>query len=90
MITHLVFWKFKRKEDAQEAARQLNALRPVVNALSLTAGTNLLEGGWDLALASTFAGQAELDAYQSHPEHQKVVAFIRARAEERSAVDFES
>jgi hypothetical protein len=97
MIHHLVFWKCKEQalgrsaqENAALATQKLNALRGVVPALSLAVGVNTLPGSeYDLALTSSFESQAALDAYQGHPEHLKVVAFIREIVEKRSAVDFE-
>lgn len=100
MIHHLVFWKLKPEaegrsaaENQSEALRQLNALVGLVPSLvSLEAGADLNRGpvAWDLALYTTFASQEDLQAYQVHPEHQKVAAFIGSVVSDRAVVDFES
>ncbi|BDV31685.1 Dabb family protein [Microbacterium terricola] len=98
MIRHIVAFTLAaedpavRAEQAAEAARQLNALLGVVPTLrTMTAGANTLALGtnWDLALVADFDDEAGLDAYQVHPQHQEVVAYIGSIRKERIAVDFE-
>lgn len=80
-----------RAQQAAEAARQLNALAGVVPSLiSMSAGANVLFPGanWDLVLVADFADEAALDAYQVHPAHEEVVAYIGSVRKDRIAVDF--
>jgi len=44
---------------------------------------------YDIALDTTFRTKAALDFYQTHPEHQAIVSFVKKVVTERRAVDFE-
>ena len=43
----------------------------------------------DVALYSEFESRAALDAYQPHPDHQEIVAFLKDVRTERRVVDYE-
>jgi hypothetical protein len=43
----------------------------------------------DVVLYTSFATRADLDAYQVHPEHQKVVGFVKLVVASRSVGDYE-
>jgi hypothetical protein len=95
-LRHVVAWKMAaqdaatRAAHAREIADRLNALVGVVRSIgALTAGANVVDGNWDVALVADFADKAALDAYAVHPEHQKVVAYVRSVVADRVAVDFE-
>lgn len=98
MIRHVVAFALAdgdpavRTEQAAEAARRLQALVGVVPSLrSMSAGANALDlpGNWDLVLVADFDDAAGLDAYQVHPAHEEVAAFIGGIRSDRVAVDFE-
>ncbi|WP_029144726.1 Dabb family protein [Microbacterium luticocti] len=95
-LRHVVAWKLAapdaatRAAQAGEIAERLNALVGVVPTIgALHAGANVVEGNWDVALVADFADRAALDAYAVHPEHRKVVAFVRSVVSDRVAVDYE-
>ncbi|WP_447943563.1 Dabb family protein [Microbacterium aurum] len=97
MIRHVVAWKLKtadpaeRAEQAQKIATDLMALRGIVpSIIDISVGPDVVGGGnWDVALVADFADQAGLDAYQTHPDHQAVVGYVRSVVGDRVAVDFE-
>ncbi|MCR2783707.1 MULTISPECIES: Dabb family protein [unclassified Microbacterium] len=98
MIRHIVAFKLAaddaatRTEQAAEAGRRLEALVGVVPTLrSMSAGANALDlpGNWELALVADFDDVAGLDAYQEHPAHKEVAAFIGGIRSDRVAVDLE-
>ncbi|GAA4342647.1 hypothetical protein GCM10023087_02230 [Microbacterium rhizosphaerae] len=60
---------------------------PSIGALSV--GPNVIDGNWDVALVADFEDAQALDAYQTHPVHQEVVAYVRSVVSDRVAVDFE-
>ncbi|GEB95325.1 hypothetical protein GCM10009724_21580 [Microbacterium lacticum] len=61
---------------------------PSIEAISV--GPDVVGGtNWDVALVADFADQAALEAYQTHPDHQVVVAYVRSVVADRVAVDFE-
>jgi len=100
MIKHIVI--FKLKEEAEGSSREenkmifkgmLEALVGVVPGIKLLEvgikGANSPEDNADLVLTTEFASWDDLKAYQVHPEHQKVVAFVKKVVESRSVVDYE-
>ncbi|OIO58963.1 MAG: stress responsive protein [Alphaproteobacteria bacterium CG_4_10_14_0_2_um_filter_63_37] len=96
MIHHLVLWQV-RDDVADKAAtlaefkQRLEALIPLIPEIRLLrVGINELEGptASDIALISSFNSWDDLDAYQNHPAHQEVVAFVKGVASERRAVDW--
>lgn len=97
MIRHIVAWKLATDDAAERAAQarkiadDLLALRSVVPSIvDISAGPDVLGGGnWDVALVADFADRAGLDAYQTHPDHQAVVGYVRSVVGDRVAVDFE-
>ena len=97
MIRHVVAWKLKtadpaeRAEQAQKIATDLMALRGIVpSIIDISVGPDVVGGGnWDVALVADFADRAGLDAYQTHPDHQAVVGYVRSVVGDRVAVDFE-
>ncbi|MCG7413771.1 Dabb family protein [Microbacterium aurum] len=97
MIRHVVAWKLRTEDPAERAAQaakvsaDLGALREVVPSIvDLSIGPDVVGGGnWDVALVADFADQAGLDAYQTHPDHQAVVGYVRSVVGDRVAVDFE-
>ena len=46
-------------------------------------------GNYDIMLDSEFCNLEDLEVYISHPEHQKVAAFIGKVRSERAAIDYE-
>ena len=98
MIRHVVSWKLAEKdaevraEQAAEVARRLNALMGVVPELrAVSAGANVAhpEVNWDVTLVADVDSLDALEAYQVHPAHKEVGAYIKSVVESRVAVDFE-
>lgn len=97
MIRHIVAWRLASDDAAERAAQarritdDLLALRGVVPSIvDITVGPDVIGGGnWDVALVADFADRAGLDAYQTHPDHQLVVAYVRSVVADRVAVDVE-
>lgn len=96
-LRHIVAWKLasddadERAAQARKIADDLGALRGIVpSIIDITVGPDVVGGGnWDVALVADFADQAGLDAYQTHPDHQAVVGYVRSVVRDRVAVDFE-
>jgi len=99
MLHHIVFWKLKPTANGQTSAvniaeltNQLNSLKgKVPELISLAVGPDLNRSpaAWDIALYTTFRNKEDLDKYQVHPEHKKVVTFVQSVVAERAVVDFE-
>ena len=94
MIVHIVMFKFKdknRDENIKIAQQKLNALVELIDELqSMEVGVdfNQSERAFDLSLYSTFDSKEDLEAYAIHPEHLKVVEFIKEVTLESKVVDY--
>ncbi len=96
-LRHVVAWRLAteddrlRAEQAAEIVARLQALRSVIGGIeSLSVGVDTIGGSnWDVALAVDFADREALAAYQDHPEHRAVAAYVVPLVAGRAAVDFE-
>ncbi|MBU1610645.1 MAG: Dabb family protein [Proteobacteria bacterium] len=98
MIKHIVMWKLKEHALGATAAENAARMKEMLEALMQTIPTLAhievsLETfadtpASDVVLYSEFATREDLDIYQTHPAHQKCVAFVKEVAEERRAVDY--
>lgn len=96
-IRHIVAWKLAaedadtKREHAEGIKTRLLALEGVIpEILEIAVGPDVYsDTNWDVAIVADFADVAALDAYIVHPEHQKVVTYVRSVVSDRVAVDFE-
>jgi hypothetical protein len=98
VIRHIVMWKLKesaegasRAENAAKLKEKLEGCRNIVpGILHLEVGLagEGLESSYDVVLVSDFADKAALDAYQVHPTHEALKAFVGAVREARQCVDY--
>jgi diamine N-acetyltransferase len=93
-LTHVVFFKFKQPTDEvlEKAASMLRGLSgQVPQLMSIEVGVDVVhsERSYDLAIITRFANRADLEAYQAHPEHVKVLEYLRSVLAGSAAVDFE-
>lgn len=98
MLKHIVMWKLKAQAEGMSAAENAQKMQGLLEACSaLVPGMGRFEVGlaepelgssFDLVLYSEFDDNAALQAYQVHPQHQALVAFIRSVSEARQCVDY--
>jgi len=94
MLVHIVMFKFKeenKKANIIQAKQMLENLMGVVPSLrSIDVGVNFIEAdrAMDLSLIAVFESRKGLDAYDIHPEHQKVVTFIKSVVEYSKSSDY--
>jgi hypothetical protein len=97
MLRHVVSWKLAtddpqtKAEHTAEIRRRLDGLVPIIPELrqaALGTDTGDTSGNWDLVLVADYDDEQGLAAYQTHPEHQKVAAYIRSVVSDRSCVDY--
>jgi len=88
MIKHIVMWKLK--DFAEEANKAVNAQK-IKEIKHIEVGINIInsDASADVALYSEFECMEDLNIYQKHPWHQKIVQFIRNTCAERRVVDYE-
>jgi hypothetical protein len=96
MIEHIVLFRFKpetKPEVLTAILKELRALKSLVPSVAdLSAGQNFCDRsqGFEYGLVVRFFDRQGLDAYQVHPEHQRVVReWIRPNLEQIIAVDYE-
>lgn len=95
MVKHIVFWRLCKGVSAkqtQEIKLRLEALKGQIREINrIEVGFDLVgkEASADVALYSEFDSMDALQAYQDHPAHQDVVAFIKPLVAERRVVDYE-
>lgn len=100
MIKHIVMWTLKeeahglgREQLAERIKADLEALPPQIPGIRhLEVGINALpsDAACDLCLVSGFDSWDDLETYRLHPEHQKVVAFVKEAVASRHVVDYEA
>ena len=94
MITHVVLFKFKpeaTETEIQHLAESLGGLPQLIEEIrEFRLGADVIrsERSYDLGLVSSFDDLDALQRYQVHPEHQKVVAQVKAIASNVVSVDF--
>lgn len=75
-----------------QAKQMLENLPGAVPSLrSMDVGMNFAQEdrAMDLSIITSFADKEDLNAYAIHPEHLKVVAFIKSVVEYSKVVDYE-
>ena len=100
MIKHVVVWKLKAAAGGQDKWTNALALKQKLEALrGRISGMQRLEVGIDFSrtessgdvmLYSEFIDRQALEAYQVHPEHEAVKAYVAGIRKERWVVDYEA
>jgi hypothetical protein len=98
MIIHMVFFNMLAEAAGADGAANARKLVAMLQALpahipeivELQAGPDVSRGAgsWDVGLLTRFRNTGDLETYRIHPEHQKVVAFVKAATAARAVVDF--
>ncbi|MCI0526399.1 MAG: Dabb family protein [Nitrospira sp.] len=98
MIKHIVMFRLEKsalgdtkQENVKKLKTVLESLREkIVEIKHLEVGISFAESetSSDVVLYSEFANKEALDAYQKHPEHLKVVDFVKQVCAERRVVDY--
>ena len=95
MIVHIVMFTFKeenKKANIIQAKQMLENLMGAVPSLrSMDVGVNFAqeERAMDLSIITSFESKEGLAAYAIHPEHLKVVDFIKEVVEYSKVVDYQ-
>ena len=95
MLTHLVVWKYRTdiepaiREEHVMMLRNLAAVIPEVQTLSVGFDVLHLQRSYDTGLVVIFRDRAALETYTVHPDHVKVANFGRMISEHVASVDFE-
>jgi len=94
MLKHVVLFKFKPETTQAQIdalADGLGALPEIIEEIrEFVFGLDIIhsERSYDFALVSLFDDLQAMQRYQVHPEHQKVIAHVKAICSSVLAVDF--
>ena len=100
MITHLVFFNMMPEAEGasgdENAAKLVSMLRALPSRIpelvDLEAGIDFSRttASYDVGLLTKFHSTEDLETYRIHPEHQKIVEFVKMTTSDRAVVDFEA
>ena len=94
MVVHIVLFQFKeenKSEHIQKASEMLNALPESIPTLkSMEVGINFSDKdrAMDMSIITLFDSREGLEVYAAHPEHVKVVDFLKKVVVESKVVDY--
>jgi hypothetical protein len=99
MINHVVLFKLKEFQSANEKSEALDTFKSkLLNLKNFIPELKYIEVGishpdavpsFDLCLITHFENLGDLEVYKVHPEHMKVVEFVKQVTTDRAAVDYE-
>ncbi|MFW6022097.1 MAG: Dabb family protein [Halanaerobiaceae bacterium] len=99
MIKHVVMFKMKENAEGENKFQNARKMKEMIENLmgkievlkSMEVGLNIndSEAAYDIALYSSFDDEESLNKYQVHPEHQKVLDFVRKVVKDRVVVDYQ-
>lgn len=101
MIKHIVFFDLAENAEGKNRAENARIIKEELEKLSgriaglrrIEVGINASEAPQDnyhLALYCEFDSFDDLNAYQVHPEHQRVAAYIAKVKTARACVDYQA
>lgn len=98
MTKHIVFFKSMesdkvvKRDIIDNIANRLRSLKnkiPQIIRLEVGVNINKKDSAYDISLYSIFANIEDLNIYQNHTEHLKVVNEIKAYSLQSAVVDYE-
>ncbi len=95
MLTHIVLIRLKDKseESMQKMKAELLGLKGKIPCLKfIEVGTDIVhsERSFDVGLYTKFDSLKDMEEYQVHPAHLKVLEYIKVAKESSVAIDYES
>ena len=95
MVVHIVFFKFKEENKQANIIQVKQMLEDLMGAVpslrSIDVGINFSkeQRAMDMSIITSFESKEGLEAYAIHPEHLKVIDFIKQVVEYTKVVDYE-
>jgi len=95
MFTHIVFFKLKESTPevvakTKEVLLNMEGKIPQLKYIEVGADVLHTERSYDIALVTRFDSLDDMNAYQVHPVHQEVIAYMSTVRESSVAVDYEA
>lgn len=101
MFKHIVMWKFRERDDEGNSKEQiahkvktlleeLKVQIDVIRHIEVGIDMSRTSSSFDMVLYSEFDSTEDCQAYQEHPAHKKVGAYIGSVITDRVVVDYEN
>lgn len=84
--------KTQKLENALKLKKAIEDLKIFIDELKyIEVGLNFNEkpSAYDLVLISTFESESDLEIYRLHPEHKKLMVFLKTVTSDSAVVDYE-
>lgn len=90
MLKHIVLWTMKPETTAEQKAEMKDRLEALAGKIPelLKIQVGIDAGSGTMSLDSEFTTKEALEAYQAHPAHQDVVAFVKPLVAARAVCDY--
>ncbi len=96
MIRHIVLFRFKDKEGREEKVIKVKAIIddlkhkiPVIVNIEGGININTRPQAFDVALVGDFRNHEDLETYRVHPDHLKLIEYLRTSEYELVVTDYE-
>ena len=96
MVKHIVIFEIKKDKNKDEVIKNLKSMldglpSKIREIKDYEIGINYADSplAKDMVLISTFDTKEDLENYRVHPEHKKVVEYIKETVEASYVVDYE-
>jgi hypothetical protein len=100
MIKHMVMWtiregdtpRSKLERMAEMKSRLLNLKEEIreIRSMEVLFNSPLAPAdNYDIVLVCEFSSWTDLETYQMHPEHQKIVEYVKNVRKDRACIDVE-
>ena len=95
MVVHIVTFKFKEENkqaniiQAKQMLENLMGAVPTLKSIDVGLNFSQEERAMDMSIITVFESKTGLEAYAVHPEHLKVVEFIKSVVEYSKVVDYQ-
>ena len=92
MIKHIVIFKTEKNAPLQEIKRRIEDLKtkiPQIIRIEVGIDINFDPASSDFSVYTEVKDVKDLEIYAKHPEHLKVIEFIKQYVTERKVIDYE-
>ena len=99
MVKHVVMLRLREYENKSQKLENALKLKKAIEDLQhsievlkyIEVGLNFNDkpNAYDLVLISAFDSEADLDIYRLHPDHKKLMVFLKTVTSETAVVDYE-
>lgn len=99
MVKHIVMLRLKdydnktrKLENALKLKKAIEDMKVFIDELKFIEvglNFNMKPHAYDLVLTATFESESDLEIYRMHPEHKKLLVFLKTVTSDSAVVDYE-